>query len=92
MLAEGRIRWGYWPPGADESVIRAVAGVEGAGIWIPGQDAIDEEEDDEYDVENPKNQRFMRLGTFSILLLTTHYLPHPRSRRLLGPRRLRPRL
>ncbi|KAL1683741.1 hypothetical protein EV122DRAFT_286023 [Schizophyllum commune] len=47
MLAEGRIRWGYWPPGSDESVIRAVAGVEGAGIWIPGQDVIDEEEDDE---------------------------------------------
>ena len=47
MLAEGRIRWGYWPPGSDESVIRAVAGVEGAGIWIPGQDIIDEEEDDE---------------------------------------------
>ena len=47
MLAEGRIRWGYWPPGSDESVIRAVAGVEGAGIWIPGQDVIDEEEDEE---------------------------------------------
>ncbi|KAI5898014.1 P-loop containing nucleoside triphosphate hydrolase protein [Schizophyllum commune H4-8] len=47
MLAEGRIRWGYWPPGSDESVIRTVAGVEGAGIWIPGQDVIDEEEDDE---------------------------------------------
>ncbi|KAL1670708.1 hypothetical protein GGF50DRAFT_42024 [Schizophyllum commune] len=47
MLAEGRIRWGYWPPGSDESVIRTVAGVEGAGIWIPGQDVIDEEEEDE---------------------------------------------
>ncbi|KAL1738008.1 P-loop containing nucleoside triphosphate hydrolase protein, partial [Schizophyllum fasciatum] len=47
MLAEGRIRWGYWPPGTDEGAIRAAAGVEGAGIWIPGQDVVDEEDEEE---------------------------------------------
>jgi len=34
-LAEGRVSWGYLPPGAEG------LGTEGAGIWIPGQDVVD---------------------------------------------------
>ncbi|TRM66076.1 hypothetical protein BD626DRAFT_397642 [Schizophyllum amplum] len=51
MVAEGRIRWGYWPPGTDEGKIRGTAGADGVGIWIPGLDAMDDEESEEEDVE-----------------------------------------
>ncbi|KAI0639624.1 hypothetical protein C8Q77DRAFT_1224741 [Trametes polyzona] len=33
-LAEGRIRWAFWPPGTDVETIRAHQHVEGAGIWV----------------------------------------------------------
>lgn len=32
-LAEGRVAWGFWPPGTDN------AGSDGLGIWIPGTEA-----------------------------------------------------
>ncbi|KAI0361392.1 P-loop containing nucleoside triphosphate hydrolase protein [Trametes cingulata] len=48
-LAEGRIRWAFWPPGTDPATIRAHQPVEGAGIWLgakDGQDAHDIELDE----------------------------------------------
>ncbi|PCH33931.1 nucleoside triphosphate hydrolase protein [Wolfiporia cocos MD-104 SS10] len=36
-LAEGRIRWAFWPPGTDASTIEAHShGEQGVGIWMPG--------------------------------------------------------
>ncbi|KAI0375217.1 P-loop containing nucleoside triphosphate hydrolase protein [Pilatotrama ljubarskyi] len=54
-LAEGRIRWAFWPPGTDPSTIRAHQPQEGAGIWIgahDGQDALDLDEA-EHEHETP---------------------------------------
>ena len=45
-LAEGRVRWGFWPPGTDTSVLSEA----GDGIWISsGDDAagVDSESDGE---------------------------------------------
>lgn len=40
-LADGRIRWGFFPPGAKTDRT-------GKGIWLGGEaDAVDEEDDDE---------------------------------------------
>lgn len=39
-LAEGRLRWAFWPPGTDAQTVRAHQGAEpDAGIWIPRADA-----------------------------------------------------
>ncbi|KZT75054.1 P-loop containing nucleoside triphosphate hydrolase protein [Daedalea quercina L-15889] len=38
-LAEGRIRWAFWPPGTDPRVVEEQqGGVDAAGIWIPDLD------------------------------------------------------
>lgn len=42
-LAEGRIRWAFWPRGTDEQTIEAPE--RGAGIWIP-QSPVDEGSDE----------------------------------------------
>ena len=50
-MAEGRVRWAFWPPDADFS---AVEGESSDGIWIPHATDVDddtefESEDDESD-------------------------------------------
>ncbi|KAK7680577.1 hypothetical protein QCA50_016359 [Cerrena zonata] len=40
-LAEGRIRWGFWPPDTDLSLIETNQGVEGCGIWIHSLDGVE---------------------------------------------------
>ena len=65
--------------------LHATLGDESNAIIWPREEKEDEEEqksdmeeDDEYDVENPKNQRFMRLGTFSTLRdRATPLIPFP---------------
>ena len=48
-LAEGRIKWAFWPPGTPVSVIQAHQ-AEGEGIWIRNVDGEGENyEEDEYD-------------------------------------------
>lgn len=44
-LAEGRVAWGFWPPGTEK------ADSDGLGIWISGTDVVgsDEEIDPEGD-------------------------------------------
>lgn len=50
MIAEGRVRWAFWPPGTDPKDLNGAAGT---GIWIPHDDndtwderESEEEEDD----------------------------------------------
>lgn len=41
-LAEGRIRWAFWPPGTNARVVEQhQGGVEGAGIWVPDSSGAD---------------------------------------------------
>lgn len=49
-LAEGRIRWGFWPPETDPSTLSE----SGDGIWIQGGDGaagVDSESDGEEEAE-----------------------------------------
>ena len=50
-LAEGRIRWAFWPPGTDPQTIRRYQGDGGggAGIWIAHDSGEDGHEDSDYD-------------------------------------------
>lgn len=42
-VAEGKVGWAFWPPGTDtEHVV-----TEGAGIWVPKGENVEEEFDDE---------------------------------------------
>lgn len=59
-LAEGRIRWAFWPPGTDSQTITKHQGAgsrDGSGIWIAhgldgdGQDEEDCDSDEQADVE-----------------------------------------
>ena len=54
MLAEGRIKWAFWPPGSGEAVQAHQEEEVGTGIWIaPSEDAgeafdiSDDEDEDE---------------------------------------------
>ena len=52
-MAEGRVRWAFWPPGTDPSVLSEA----GDGIWIPGGDDAagpDSESDGEEGVEQDR--------------------------------------
>jgi len=47
-LAEGRIRWAFWPPGTPTEVVSAHQ-EEGCGIWIAQEiDETEEDTDEEY--------------------------------------------
>ena len=48
-LAEGRIRWAFWPPGTDPQTISKHQGTAGAGIWIAHDSGEDGHEDSDYD-------------------------------------------
>jgi hypothetical protein len=50
-LAEGKIAWAFWPPDAEERLIRDEQHESGAGIWIPG----DSELDDDVDPSEPES-------------------------------------
>lgn len=39
MLAEGRVRWAFWPPGTPPETVRQHQHDEGAGIWAADGDA-----------------------------------------------------
>lgn len=41
MLAEGRIRWAFWPPGTPADTVAAHQDAPGAGIWIAHASADD---------------------------------------------------
>jgi hypothetical protein len=45
-VAEGRVGWGYWPPGSDAKVIEELMQEDGSGIWIPRLDTDDESENE----------------------------------------------
>lgn len=54
-LAEGKIRWGFWPPDIDISAIREhmPEGEKGNGIWIrPLGDVMDDDWEIESDFES----------------------------------------
>ncbi|KAH9942929.1 P-loop containing nucleoside triphosphate hydrolase protein [Amylocystis lapponica] len=42
-LAEGRVRWAFWPPGTDAQTVRGAQHEEGAGIWMPRAAGGDED-------------------------------------------------
>ncbi|KAF7784104.1 hypothetical protein Agabi119p4_269 [Agaricus bisporus var. burnettii] len=48
-VAEGRISWGFWPPGTPLDIISQQSTEPDAGIWIPGRDEDDESNDVESD-------------------------------------------
>ena len=52
-LAEGRVRWAFWPPGTEPSILSEA----GDGIWIPSGDdtvGVDSESDGEEGVERDR--------------------------------------
>ncbi|KAF8973507.1 hypothetical protein BDZ97DRAFT_1911995 [Flammula alnicola] len=49
-VAEGRVGWGFWPPGTPLDQI-AAGGGEGQGIWIPHGDRVDQESEPESEGE-----------------------------------------
>lgn len=55
-LAEGRIAWAFWPAGTDITIMQSVIS-EGAGVWIPENDAVSDEEEDEESEEDEAEQR-----------------------------------
>jgi hypothetical protein len=53
-LAEGKVAWGFWPPGVDLSQIKR-DGADSCGIWIPRAEELDEDiEESETEVEMNK--------------------------------------
>ncbi|KZT02411.1 P-loop containing nucleoside triphosphate hydrolase protein [Laetiporus sulphureus 93-53] len=51
-LAEGKIRWAFWPPGTDPQTIQNSQGDGGLGIWIPHRDDGALESGDEHTAES----------------------------------------
>jgi hypothetical protein len=49
MLAEGRIRWAFWPPGTSLDLIQAHQ-ESGAGIWLPRPT------EDDYDASSSEDE------------------------------------
>jgi len=49
MVAEGKVRWAFWPPNSNPDAIQRPT--DGNGIWIPEEAgrAVDEEEEEEED-------------------------------------------
>ncbi|KII93170.1 hypothetical protein PLICRDRAFT_35356 [Plicaturopsis crispa FD-325 SS-3] len=45
LVAEGKVRWAFWPPGTDPKIIEAEAGEGGVGngVWIPRENGEEEE-------------------------------------------------
>ncbi|KAF9056099.1 hypothetical protein BJ165DRAFT_1600225 [Panaeolus papilionaceus] len=58
LLAEGRIPWGFWPPGTrSEEIKEQEGGEEGHGIWImSGKTSVDEESEDEEAAEQKEQE------------------------------------
>jgi len=58
-LAEGRIGWGFWPPGTPLDEIHAASGAD-QGIWISRADSLDvdfaNEDDRDDELEEAKSQ------------------------------------
>ncbi|KAH9857967.1 hypothetical protein C2E23DRAFT_156293 [Lenzites betulinus] len=54
-LAEGRIRWAFWPPGTDPAMIKAHQPVESAGIWV-AQGHVDVDIDVDFDHDNDHDE------------------------------------
>jgi hypothetical protein len=52
-VAEGRVGWGFWPPGSGAKVIEWEMQEVGTGVWIPkvdvGDESADESESEEED-------------------------------------------
>lgn len=40
-IADGRVRWGFWPPGSSEE---ALAAREGKGVWLENTPELEDEE------------------------------------------------
>ncbi|KAI0308134.1 hypothetical protein B0F90DRAFT_1621823 [Multifurca ochricompacta] len=45
LLAEGKIKWAFWPPEYDESQLPDADANPGYGIWIPSKDDLYDDED-----------------------------------------------
>jgi hypothetical protein len=48
-VSEGRISWGFWPPGTSFDIISKHNWEPDTGIWIPGQDDDSKSSEDESD-------------------------------------------
>jgi hypothetical protein len=48
-VSEGRVSWGFWPPGTPFDIISQQSLELDTGIWIPGRDDDSESSDDESD-------------------------------------------
>ena len=57
MLAEGRIRWAFWPPGTSIEIVEA-HNEPGAGLWIPSQGT-----EDDFDFSESENEADHSTGT-----------------------------
>ena len=76
-LAEGRIRWAFWPPGTDPQTISKHQGEGGgAGIWIAHDQGHDDDEDYVDDNEG-STVEMVRVFLSGQCMLTLIWIPSP---------------
>ncbi|KAF8913137.1 hypothetical protein CPB84DRAFT_1760427 [Gymnopilus junonius] len=63
-LAEGRIKWAFWPPDMSAEQISAEnGGIQGNGIWVPQSSPVDDESEPESLPESDAEENVQRTDT-----------------------------